>query len=184
MARSAARSMRRTLRPLRNEDLATRNKPRGEDRGEMSEDDAATLAARLLAHPLLASLSCRGTEVAGAGGQAERAAELCGAEQGACGHQRARVAVMAVERGLGFAPVDREFEQVGYDIESHDPTIGQLRFIDVKGRVAGAEMITVTKNEILCSLNTPDQYILAMVEFLPDGSHQVFYLRRPFVVVV
>jgi hypothetical protein len=93
---------------------------------------------------------------------------------------RARAAVMDVERALGFDPVDREFEQLGYDIESRDPTTGQLRFIEVKGRVAGAETITVTKNEILYSLNTPDHYILALVEFAEDGSHQVYYLRRPF----
>lgn len=93
---------------------------------------------------------------------------------------RARAAVMAVERDLGFAPVDREFEQLGYDIESHDPTTGQLRFIEVKGRVAGAETITVTRNEILYSLNKPEHYILALVEFQSDGTHQVSYLRRPF----
>ena len=93
---------------------------------------------------------------------------------------RARAAVMAVERDLGFTPVDREFEQLGYDIESRDPTTGQLRFIEVKGRVAGAETITVTKNEILYSLNKPEHYILALVEFQPDGTYQVNYLRRPF----
>ncbi len=93
---------------------------------------------------------------------------------------RARAIVMAEERRLGYEPVDREFERLGYDIESHDPRTGRLRFIEVKGRVAGAETITVTKNEILYSLNKPDQYILALVEFQPDGVHQVRYLRRPF----
>ncbi len=93
---------------------------------------------------------------------------------------RARAAVMAVERALGYVPVDREFEHLGYDIESRDPATGQLRFIEVKGRVAGAATITVTKNEILYSLNQPDQYILALVAFQPDGTHQVSYLRRPF----
>jgi SNF2 family DNA or RNA helicase len=93
---------------------------------------------------------------------------------------RARAIVMEVERSLGCAPVDREFEHLGYDIESHNPATGKLRFIEVKGRVAGAETITVTKNEILYSLNKPEDYILAMVEFLPDGSHRVSYLRQPF----
>jgi Domain of unknown function (DUF3883) len=36
----------------------------------------------------------------------------------------------------------------------------------VKGRISGAETVTVTKNEILYSLNKPDDYILAIVEFL------------------
>lgn len=87
---------------------------------------------------------------------------------------------MEVERRLGYEPVDREREQLGYDIESRDPRTGRLRFIEVKGRVAGADTITVTRNEILTSLNKPDDYILAIVEFLDGGGHRVHYIRRPF----
>jgi len=93
---------------------------------------------------------------------------------------RAREIVMAVERGLGFQPTDREFEKRGYDIESRDPAGGRLRFIEVKGRVSGAPSITVTRNEVLYSLNQPESYILAIVEFLENGDHYVHYLRRPF----
>jgi len=50
----------------------------------------------------------------------------------------------------------------------------------VKGRVTGADTVTVTKNEILYSLNKPDDFILALVEFLDEGNHRVKYLRRPF----
>ena len=92
----------------------------------------------------------------------------------------ARRIVMEVERGLGFAPVDREFERLGYDIESRVPGTGKLRFIEVKGRVQGAPTITVTKNEILTSLNKPEDYILAIVEFQDGGAERVHYLRRPF----
>jgi superfamily II DNA or RNA helicase len=93
---------------------------------------------------------------------------------------RAREIVMEIERSLGFVPVDRESEKLGYDIESAIPGTGRLRFIEVKGRVAGADTVTVTKNEILYSLNKPDDFILAMVAFGADGSHEVRYLRRPF----
>jgi hypothetical protein len=93
---------------------------------------------------------------------------------------RAREIVMDVERRLGFVPKDRESEKLGYDIESVVPGTGKLRFIEVKGRVSGADTITVTKNEILYSLNKPDDFILAMVEFMTDESHRVHYLRRPF----
>ncbi|MCY4117631.1 MAG: helicase-related protein [Caldilineaceae bacterium] len=93
---------------------------------------------------------------------------------------RAREIVMAVERGLGYQPTDREFEKRGYDIESRDPTGGSLRFIEVKGRVSGAASITVTRNEVLYSLNQPESYILAIVEFTKSGGHRVHYLRRPF----
>jgi len=93
---------------------------------------------------------------------------------------RARAIVMDVERTLGFEPVDREFEQLGYDIESKDPKTGKLRFIEVKGRASGEQTLTVSRNEILYSLNTPDDFILGMVEFREGGSHQVHYLRCPF----
>ena len=87
---------------------------------------------------------------------------------------------MDVERRLGFDPVDREFDKLGYDIESRDPGEGTIRFLEVKGRVTGASTITVTRNEILYSLNKPDNYILAIVEFLDDDSHKVHYVREPF----
>ena len=92
---------------------------------------------------------------------------------------RARAIIMDVERQLGYEPVDREFEKLGYDIESRDPRTGRLRFLEVKGRVTGAATITVTKNEILYSLNKPEDFILAIVEFLPDDAHRVHYVRRP-----
>ena len=93
---------------------------------------------------------------------------------------RARAIVMQVERRLGFEPVDREFERLGYDIESRVPGTGRLRLIEVKGREAGAETITVTYNEIRYCRNTREDFILAMVEFRDDGSHDVRYLREPF----
>ena len=93
---------------------------------------------------------------------------------------RARTIVMDVERHLGYEPVDRELDKLGYDIESRDPRTSRLRFLEVKGRISGAATITVTKNEILYSLNKPEDFILAIVEFKTDGSHRVHYGRRPF----
>ncbi len=80
----------------------------------------------------------------------------------------ARRIVMAIQRGLGYEPIDRETGKLGYDVESRVPHSGRLRFIEVKGRVAGADMLTVTRNEIPYSLNKPEDLILAMVEFHPD----------------
>ena len=93
---------------------------------------------------------------------------------------RARAVIMDIERSLGFDPTDREFEKLGYDIESRIPGTGKLRFIEVKGRVSGAPTITVTKNEILYSLNKPDDFILAIVEFTGVDTHKTHYLRQPF----
>ena len=93
---------------------------------------------------------------------------------------RARAIIMDTERALGFEPTDRETAHLGYDIESRVPGTGRLRFIEVKGRVHDADTITVTRNEVLYSLNRPDDYRLAIVEFLNGDGHQVHYIRRPF----
>ena len=38
----------------------------------------------------------------------------------------------------------------------------------------------MTRNEILYSLNRPEDYILGIVEFLDGGEHRVRYVREPF----
>ena len=96
---------------------------------------------------------------------------------------RARAIVMDIERSLGHEPTDRELDKLGYDIESRVPATGKLRFIEVKGRRADAETITVTRNEILYSLNKPDDFLLAIVTFRndeTDSTHGVHYVRQPF----
>jgi len=93
---------------------------------------------------------------------------------------RARAIVMEIEKQLGFEPTDRELEKLGYDIESRIPRTGKLRFIEVKGRITGAQTITVTRNEILYSLNKPEDFLLAIVEFIDEETHHVHYLRQPF----
>jgi len=92
---------------------------------------------------------------------------------------RARAIIMEIERGLGFDPTDRETDKLGYDIESRVPGTGKLRFLEVKGRDGDAKTVTVTKNEILYSLNKPEEFILALVVFEGQG-HEVKYVRRPF----
>jgi SNF2 family DNA or RNA helicase len=119
----------------------------------------AGLLAKMVGRPLPKSASSADTQASGA---------------------RARAVIMEVERGLGFEPIDRELEKLGYDIESRERHTGKLRFIEVKGRITGADTITVTKNEILYSLNKPEDFILAIVEFLDGATHRVHYLRQPF----
>ncbi len=111
-------------------------------------------------------------------------------------------AVMAAESKLGYEPKDVSSLKCGYDIESRIPETGVLRFIEVKGRIKGAETVTVTKNEIITALNKPEHYILAIVEVPPseefsagdawkvkersssykvrDDSCVVHYVRQPF----
>lgn len=94
--------------------------------------------------------------------------------------QIAMQAVMKKEIALGHDPKDVSADKRGYDVESRDGQTGKLRFIEVKGRRAGAETVTVTRNEILTALNTPEQFILAIV--LVDGRtfEQPHYVRGAF----
>jgi len=88
-------------------------------------------------------------------------------------------AVMHAEQQLGYVPRDVSRDKCGYDIESSIPGTGKLRFLEVKGRVKGAETVILTKNEILTALNKPDDFILAIVEV--DGEQtNTHYITRPF----
>jgi superfamily II DNA or RNA helicase len=89
-------------------------------------------------------------------------------------------AVIAAEIALGCHPHDISREKRGCDIESLDPRNGRIRFIEVKGRKAGADTVTVTKNEILTALNRPEQFILALVEVSNGRAHPPRYVRQPF----
>ncbi|MCC6801240.1 MAG: DUF3883 domain-containing protein, partial [Anaerolineae bacterium] len=89
-------------------------------------------------------------------------------------------AVMDIEIALGNDPRDVSADKLGCDIQSRDRQSGRLRFIEVKGRRAGAATVTVTRNEILTAFNTQEQFILALVEI--DGHHvrPPRYVRQPF----
>jgi superfamily II DNA or RNA helicase len=103
--------------------------------------------------------------------------------------QRAVQAVLATEETLGWEPEDlNELQRnhPGYDIRSirrgADGWPSDVRHLEVKGRIAGAPTVTVSRNEILTSMNEPDRFVLALVEVSPDGPDHdsVRYLRRPF----
>ncbi|MGI9031616.1 MAG: DUF3883 domain-containing protein, partial [Ilumatobacteraceae bacterium] len=95
--------------------------------------------------------------------------------------RRAVDAVFAVEAALGWSPVEQARNNPGFDIRSVGRD-GTVRFVEVKGRIAGADTFIVTRNEILHALNVPDAWILALVEVSPDGADhdRVRYLRQPF----
>ncbi len=91
--------------------------------------------------------------------------------------QIAMRAVMEAEIALGNHPRDVSAQNVGYDIESRDGNDGRLRFIEVKGRRAGADTVTLTYNELHRALNSPEQFILALVEVDGANARPPRYLR-------
>lgn len=88
-------------------------------------------------------------------------------------------AVMAAEVKCGREPREMSHENPGYDVESKDPETGRLFFIEVKGKAAGAQTVTVSKTQILTALNKPDDFVLALVEIEGDST-KARYVRQPF----
>lgn len=94
--------------------------------------------------------------------------------------ERAAVdAVMAIERELGRISVEMPPNNKGFDIESRGED-GSLWFIEVKGRVVGADVFTITRSEIGLSKNKIDRHILALVEVEDAKARDVRYVRRAF----
>ncbi|WP_339747905.1 helicase-related protein [uncultured Rubinisphaera sp.] len=89
-------------------------------------------------------------------------------------------AVMESECALGHKPRDVSDQNCGYDIESVDGKSGRLRFIEVKGRVKGAETVTITRNEIVTGINSSTSFILAIVQIDGDNPFAPIYVRTPF----
>jgi hypothetical protein len=94
--------------------------------------------------------------------------------------RRAVAAVLAAERRLGRAPEEMDHNNKGFDIRSLSPD-GHYVFIEVKGRILGAEDFSVSRNQVLYGKNA-DRYRLALVSVHPDGPEhdQVRYLVEPF----
>ena len=92
-------------------------------------------------------------------------------------------AVLATEKQLGNIPRDVSATRgIGYDIESKDPALSdshdyKLRFIEVKGRIAGADQVTLTTNEIRCAVNAPEQFILAVALVDQDSVQTLHYIK-------
>ncbi|MGH3305454.1 MAG: protein NO VEIN domain-containing protein, partial [Streptosporangiaceae bacterium] len=95
--------------------------------------------------------------------------------------RRAVDAVLAAERRLGRDPSEMPHNNPGYDIQSRTDD-GHLVFIEVKGRIAGAEEFWVTKTEALTGKNAATGFRLALVSVHPDGPEgdDIRYIIDPF----
>ncbi|WP_161896306.1 helicase-related protein [Gordonia spumicola] len=104
--------------------------------------------------------------------------------------ERAVTAVLAAEHGLGRAPTEMAHNNPGFDILSVPPVGAdgsrpKSVFIEVKGRIAGAETCHVSYNQVMHALNTGAEHRLALVSVSPDGPafDEVRYLSNYFVGV-
>jgi superfamily II DNA or RNA helicase len=96
--------------------------------------------------------------------------------------RRAVDAVLAAERSCGRQPEEMPPNNPGYDIRSRTPD-GHWLFLEVKGRIAGADEVSVTRTEMLTGRNAPERSVLALVRVALDGGQgdEVRYLREAFV---
>jgi len=86
-------------------------------------------------------------------------------------------AVLEAERRLGNSPVLMPPNWPGYDIESRTPE-GELRLIEVKGKGKASRVVTLSRTQLLTSLNKPESWWLALVEVGEEsGSATVYYVR-------
>ena len=94
-------------------------------------------------------------------------------------------AVRRAEEARGCRVVDVSAQKCGWDITSYPPAVDskqpEVRHIEVKGRIQGADTVTITRNEMLYGLNQADKFLLAIVlvgeNEAVDGPH---YLRNFF----
>jgi hypothetical protein len=86
-------------------------------------------------------------------------------------------AVMAAERKLGNEPTDVSAQKVGYDVLSFDPQSDCYRFIEVKGRIDGADTVMITRQEVITSLHEPEKFILAIVQVVNGFAREPRYVR-------
>ena len=99
----------------------------------------------------------------------------------ALAERRAVDAVLAAERYLGRQPEEMPHNNPGYDIRSRTLD-DHIVFIEVKGRVEGAEEFWVTRTEALTGKNAGTGFRLALVSVHPDGAERdvVRYIVDPF----
>jgi SNF2 family DNA or RNA helicase len=90
-------------------------------------------------------------------------------------------AVMAAEESKGHRVVDVSAQKCGWDVSSYPPNSTEPKHIEVKGRVTGADTITVSRNEILYAFNQGEKFVLAIVFVNADDSTEgPYYLTHPF----
>ena len=85
--------------------------------------------------------------------------------------------VLAWERAAGREVRDVSADNLGYDIESLDPSDGRLRLLEVKGRDHRGATVTLTRNELMVARNKGADFVLAVV--LVDGDRVTAYHEIP-----
>lgn len=95
--------------------------------------------------------------------------------------RRAVETVLAAERDLGRDPEEQDHYNPGFDVRSYDKD-GVGYFIEVKGRIEGADTFTITAMEVSTAITQKSLHRLALVKVSPLGPDhdEVRYVDRAF----
>lgn len=95
--------------------------------------------------------------------------------------RRAVEAVLAAEKQLGRIPEEQPHNNPGFDVLSRDQR-GANFYIEVKGRIEGADTFTITTGEVSFAQTQKDRHRLALVKVSPLGKHydEVRYIQHAF----
>ncbi|MCF8569707.1 DUF3883 domain-containing protein [Gordonia sp. HY002] len=100
---------------------------------------------------------------------------------------RAVAAVLAAEHRLGRSAEEMPHNNKGYDVLSTSARLSDRSrppsiFIEVKGRIAGADSVTVSYNQVMHGRNSGKNHRLALVAVSPEGPEfdEVRYLTNYF----
>lgn len=95
--------------------------------------------------------------------------------------RRAVAAVLAAEKALGRIPEEQAHNNPGFDVLSHDPS-GANFYIEVKGRIDGADTFTITTGEVSFAQTHKDRHRLALVKVSPLGQEhdELRYIQHAF----
>jgi SNF2 family DNA or RNA helicase len=96
--------------------------------------------------------------------------------------RRAVDMVVSVEKARGREPEEQARNNKGFDIISRPKDSGESIFIEVKGRIEGADTFLVTTSEVQFGQNEGIKHLLAMVKVSPNGPEfdEVRYVSSPF----
>ena len=95
--------------------------------------------------------------------------------------RRAVDLALEAERRLGRTPKEMPRNNKGFDIESRDD-LGRVYFIEVKGRIEGADTFTITYPEVSFAQDQGNRHRLALVKVSPEGHEkdQIRYIEAAF----
>lgn len=95
--------------------------------------------------------------------------------------RRAVDLALRCERDLGRVPREMPRNHKGYDIESKDSQ-GRVFFVEVKGRIEGADTFTITSAEVSFAQDQGQRHRLALVRVSSEGAEhdQIRYVTDAF----